>query len=93
MHPQTNLLELPDEMYLPTLLRTHGLQNETTCDWQACCWRSEHIAALQAHALSVLYAHGFLSKTLWKHRLKDCGVRCLSCARFLCLQIMGAQAK
>ena len=40
LHPHTDLLELPDEMYIPTLLRTHGRANETTCDWQARCLRS-----------------------------------------------------
>ncbi|KAK9834890.1 hypothetical protein WJX81_006802 [Elliptochloris bilobata] len=34
LHPHTDLLELPDELYIPTLLRTHGRANETTCDWQ-----------------------------------------------------------
>ncbi|KAK9834873.1 hypothetical protein WJX81_005657 [Elliptochloris bilobata] len=28
------LLSLPDEWYLSTVLYTHNLQNETTCDWQ-----------------------------------------------------------
>ena len=40
LHPHTDLLELPEEMYIPTLLRTHGRANETTCDWQARCLRS-----------------------------------------------------
>ena len=39
LHPHTDLLELPDELYIPTLLRTHGRANETTCDWQARCLR------------------------------------------------------
>ncbi len=33
-HPNTDLLALKDENYVPTLLRTHGRQNETSCDWQ-----------------------------------------------------------
>ena len=33
-HGDDSLLNLPDEWYLATLLRTFNKQNETTCDWQ-----------------------------------------------------------
>ena len=33
-HAEDRLLGLGDEWYIGTLLRTYGLQNETTCDWQ-----------------------------------------------------------
>ena len=39
-HGDEGLLGLPDEFYLGTLLNSHRLHNETTCDWQARCPRS-----------------------------------------------------
>lgn len=32
-HVDDHILGLPDELYMGTLLKTYGLQNETTCDW------------------------------------------------------------
>ena len=33
-HGDDGLLGMPDEFYLGTLLNSHQLHNETTCDWQ-----------------------------------------------------------
>ena len=33
-HADDTILNLPDEWYMATLLKTYHRQNETTCDWQ-----------------------------------------------------------
>lgn len=84
-YPQVQLLGLTDEYYLATLLRTLGLENETTCDWQGPTfteWRSG-----ASHPL----AYTEMNSTVLEHARTGSAYRDVECRWSVALALAGGQ--